>query len=164
MRLAIFIALALTSCAVADQDDLDDELGETEQDSTTLWYTPITKEYFLPSAKIAAEVKKVFASEAEWVAFFGQPSPGIDFDKHLAIFFTPGTGLPAQQPAGYRTRLRGVSLSSTGRTLTIKTGVEYNGDCAWRSGRPFITATVARPAVLPEFKKFSRSDTERDCH
>ncbi len=162
--LALLSALALASCAVADEDGFDEELEETDQDATTIWYTPITKEYFLPTAKIQTEVKKVFASEEEWVAFFGKPSPGIDFENNLAIFFTPGAGLPAQQKPGYRSRLFKVQLSSTGRTLTIKNGVEYNGDCAWRSARPFITATIPRPAVMPEFKKFYRTDSERSCN
>ena len=58
--LALFSVLALASCAVADEDGLDEELEETDQDATTIWYTPITKEYFLPSAKI----RTLYSSEA----------------------------------------------------------------------------------------------------
>jgi hypothetical protein len=162
-RVALSLVLALSACAVADDDAFEDEVTETEQDATTVWYTLITKEYFVPSAKITTEVKKVFNSEAEWVAFFGKPSPGIDFTQSMAIFYTPGTAHPDQQEAGYRTRMKKVSVSSTGKTLTINVGVEYNGDCALRTARPFVTATIKRPATMPTYKKFYRNDTVRDC-
>lgn len=165
LALVSMFACALAACAIAD-DGFEGaaEIDDTEQDATTLWYTPITKEYFLPSAKITREVKKVFDSEAEWVAFFGKPSPGIDFTSNMAVFYTPGTEHPdQQQEPGYRTRLRRVSLSSTGKTLRVDVGVEYNGDCPSRSARPFITATIKRPAALPTYKKFYRDDTVRDC-
>jgi hypothetical protein len=156
-------SILFAGCAVADDDGFDDDVGETEQDVSTLWYTPITKEYFLPSAKIRTEVRKVFASEEEWVAFFGEPSPGIDFTKDLAIFYTPGTAREDLQVRGWRARLARVTLSSTGKTLSVTTRLEENGDCATRSTRPFITATVKRPATLPTYKKFYRDDIVRDC-
>jgi hypothetical protein len=161
---ALLFAFVLAGCATADDDLLDDDVFEdTEQEASTQWYTVITKEYFLPTAKIQTEVRKVFASEQEWVEFFGQPSPGIDFTQNLAIFYAPGSSRPELQKAGWRSKLAKVTLSSTGKTLSVTTRLEENGDCAWRRGRPFITATIKRPATLPAYKKFYRDDTVREC-
>src|SRR5690349_18000452 len=133
MRALSLILLVLASCAVVDDADTDE--GVVEQDTTTVWYTPITREYFLPSAKVATEAHRVFKSEAQWVAFFGAPSPGIDFSTRWAIFYTPGTqraDLVDEQ--GWQAKLARVTVSSTGKTLSITTKLEHNGDCAARKG------------------------------
>jgi hypothetical protein len=172
----VIVAVALiTGCADApvDEEDLGDDdvvLDDPDPDgkadgATKVWFTPITKEYFLPSAKVAGETRKLFKSEAEWVEYFGQPSPGIDFTHQWAIFYTPGTQTPglATTP-GWRARFARVSLSATGKTLSITTRLELNGeDCDWRSARPFVTATIEKPASNPAYKRFYRSDTTREC-
>jgi hypothetical protein len=129
----------------------------------SVWYSPLPGEQFVPSAKIRTEVRRVFESEAEWVEYFGEASPGIDWDSDWAIFYTPGTTRPDLQVAGWRSRIKSVSLSSTGRTLSITTRLEHNGDCPWRRGRPFVTVTIPRTEPAPEFIKFFRSDVVRDC-
>jgi hypothetical protein len=173
--LATLLVLLLGACVIDDVDqveDSDEELVLEDPDPdgkadgpTTLWYTPITREYFLPSVKVATETRKLFKSEAEWVAFFGQPSPGIDFDASWAIFYTPGTqradlvGSP-----GWRAKLARVRLSATGQTVSITTRLEMNGDCGWRRTAPFITATIKKPATNPPYQRFYRSDTTRSCN
>lgn len=159
------LLLALLGCAtdVADEDgDVAEVAEDTDElkadDPSLVWFTPITKEYFLPSAKITSETRMLFKSEAEWIAHFGQPSPGIDFSTEWAIFYTPGT--TALEP-GARARIHRVRLSSTGKTLSITTRLEDNGDCAWRSARPFVTATI--PKQTSTYRRFYRSDIERDC-
>lgn len=165
---AIALCLTLSSCALGDGADDgandDDALAQTEQDTTTQWYTTITREYFVPSAKIATEVHKLFKSEAEWVAFFGEPSPGIDFTTNWAIFYTPGTQRSDLVNArGWRAKLSRVTLSATGKTMTITTRLESNGDCPVRSGKPFITATIHKLDVAPTTVHFAKSDTTRTC-
>jgi hypothetical protein len=172
-RLALLAAL-LAGCIIDDIDEepidesvvLEDPDPEGKADGvTTLWFTPITREYFLPSAKIATETRKLFKSEAEWVAYFGQPSPGIDFTQSWAIFYTPGTQrADLVMSPGWRAKLSRVSLSSTGQTVSITTRLEMNGDCSWRSARPFVTATIKKPATNPPHKRFYRSDTTRSCN
>ena len=147
--------------AVLDDPDPD---GKADG-ATTLWFTPITHEYFLPSAKVATETRKLFKSEAEWVAYFGEPSPGIDFTQNWAVFYTPGTqtmGLATE--AGWRAKLARVSLSSTGKTVTITTRLEHNDtSCAWRRATPFVTATIKKPTSNPSYKRFYKSDTTKSC-
>lgn len=178
LRLALALAL-VTACAVDDELASLDEEGTWDEEvvlddpdpdgkadaATLLWYTPITREYFLPSAKITTETRKLFKSEAEWVAYFGQPSPGIDFGQNWAIFYTPGTQTGALATTqGWRAKLARVSLSATGKTVSITTRLELNGEtCPTRSARPFITATIKKPASNPAYKRFYRSDTTREC-
>lgn len=172
--LLLALSLVLTSCVGVDADvDLDDE-GAFDEDlvlddpdpegkadgPSTLWYTQITREYFLPSAKVRKETRKLFKSEDEWVAHFGTPSPGIDFTDNWAIFYTPGTD---NLEVGDRARFVKVTLSGTGRTVSITTRLERNGACAWRSARPFVTATIRKPASNPDLKRFFKSDTTRAC-
>ena len=170
MRAVLVFAL-LAGCAVDHEvedgdsdivlDDPDAPDGEGKADG--VWYTPITKEYFLPTAKVASETRKLFKSEAEWVAYFGQPSPGIDFSTRWAIFYTPGVLRDdlSHEP-GWRARLARVWLSSTGKTLMITTRLERNGEsCPARSTRPFITATIPQQTTI--YKRFYRSDVTRDC-
>lgn len=151
-----------------DGDDdvvLEDTDPEGKADGTTLlWFTPITHEYFLPTAKVTAETRKLFKSEAEWVAYFGRPSPGIDFTENWAIFYTPGTQREdLVMDPGWRAKLVRVWLSSTGKTVSITTRLEKNGDCAWRRTTPFVTATIKKPTTNPSYKRFYRSDTTRSC-
>lgn len=172
MLLRLLLLTVLVGCAVEDEpvsDDadlevLDDPDPDGKADGATLvWYTPITTEYFLPSAKVAIETRKLFKSEAEWVAYFGQASPGIDFTKHWAIFYTPGTQRSdLVMTPGWRARLSRVSLSSTGKTLSITTRLEMNGEtCPARTSRPFVTATI--PKQTATWKRFYKSDITRDC-
>lgn len=131
-----------------------------------MWFTPITKEYFLPSAKVATESRKLFRSEAEWVEFFGKPSPGIDWSKNWAIFYTPGTRRPdLTMTLGWRAKLTRVSLSGTGRTLSITTRLEMNGaSCPARTARPFVTATIPKQTLsMVTYKRFYKSDITREC-
>lgn len=119
----------------------------------------------MPSAKVATETRKLFKSEAEWVAFFGQPSPGIDFTQSWAVFYTPGAQRDdLMTTPGWRAKLARVSLSATGKTVSITTRLEHNGDCAWRRATPFVTATIKKPASNPPLKRFYRSDTTRSCN
>jgi hypothetical protein len=169
------VAALLASCVIDDIDDeaieddsivLDDPDPEGKADgATTLWFTPITREYFLPTAKVATEARKLFKTEAEWFAFFGEHSPGIDFTQNWAVFYTPGTQREdlAMTP-GWRAKLARVSLSSTGQTVSITTRLEMNGDCAWRRATPFVTATIKKPTSNPSYKRFYRSDTTRSCN
>ncbi len=152
----------------AENEDLvlDDPDPEGKEDgTTTLWFTPITREYFLPSAKITTETRKLFKSEAEWIAYFGQPSPGIDFTQNWAVFYTPGTQTDdLATTTGWRAKFSRVSLSSTGKTVSITTRLERNGEtCAWRRATPFVTATIKKPASNPPYKRFYKSDTTRSC-
>ena len=169
----LVLAFVLVACAVehdveiedGDSDVVVEDLDADElkaDDPSLVWFTPITKEYFLPSAKIRTETRMLFKSEAEWVAFFGQPSPGIDFTTKWAIFYTPGsqTGELATT-RGWRAKFARVRLSSTGKTLSITTRLEMNGDCPTRTGRPFVTATI--PQQMSVYKRFYRSDVTRDC-
>ncbi len=168
------LAVVLAGCVaegdgelVVDDDQnevLDDPDPDGKADGATLvWFTPITKEYFLPSVKVASETRKLFKTEAEWVAYFGQASPGIDFAHSWAIFYTPGTQRPdLAMTQGWRAKLSRVSLSSTGKTLSITTRLEMNGDCAVRPARAFVTATIPKPATSPA-KRFYKSDLTRDC-
>lgn len=162
---ALVPAFALVACGVEAEDGDDEPVGESESAATTVWYTPITKEYFLPSAKVATEQRKLFKSEAEWVAFFGKPSPGIDFTRKWAIFYTPGTErADLVRAPGYQAKLSRVSLSSTGATLSITTKLEMNDPaCGTRRTRPFITATIDPPASAPPYKRFYRADAPRTC-
>lgn len=170
----LVLALVLTGCLIDDPGVEVDEEGVFDEDvvlddpdpegkadgPSTVWYTQITREYFLPSAKVRTETRKLFKSEAEWVAHFGTPSPGIDFTRNWAIFYTPGTD---NLEVGGRARFVKVTLSATGKTLSITTRLEDNGDCAWRSARPFVTATIPKPVSNPAFKRFYKSDTSRSC-
>ena len=164
----------LVGCAVDEEAPvLDDEDAEVLDDpeldgdgkadgATTVWFTQITKEYFLPTAKITTEARKLFKSEAEWVAFFGKPSPGINWTTSWAIFYTPGTQRPdLVHTQGWRARFSRVSLSSTGKTLSITTRLEMNGDCPTRTARPFVTATI--PKQTATYKRFYKSDITRVC-
>jgi hypothetical protein len=152
--------------AAQDEEVLEDPDPEGKEDGvTTLWFTPITKEYFLPSAKIRTETRMLFKSEAEWVAYFGQPSPGIDFNANWAVFYTPGTqtGTLPMTP-GWRAKFSRVSLSSTGKTVSITTRLEMNGEtCPTRSARPFVTATIKKPTTNPPYKRFYKSDRTLSC-
>ena len=118
--LRILFLTCLASCALGD-DALDDDTSEDTAEATgatTVWYTTITREYFLPSAKVAGEVHRVFKSEAEWTAFWGTASPGIDFAHNWAVFYTPGTQrADLAVEAGWHAKLTKVSLSATGKTL-----------------------------------------------
>lgn len=172
MLVRLLFLTVLVGCAVDEEapvlDDedvevLDDPDPEGKADgATTVWFTQITKEYFLPTAKIATETRKLFKSEAEWVAHFGKPSPGIDWSKNWAIFYTPGTQRPdLVHTRGWRARFSRVSLSSTGKTLSITTRLEMNGDCPDRTARPFVTATI--PKQTATYKRFYKSDITRVC-
>jgi hypothetical protein len=171
------LTLALLAGCLGDEVTDDEAIAETGDDEdtvlddpdpegkadgvTTIWYTPITREYFLPSAKITTETRKLFKSEAEWVAHFGQPSPGIDFVHNWAVFYTPGTqSTDLATTTGWRSKLSRVSLSSTGKTVSITTRLERDGDsCPWRRATPFVTATIPKPAAAT-YKRFYKSDTQ----
>jgi hypothetical protein len=161
----LLLLTCLASCALGDDAFDEDAYGEDAADATgatTVWYTTITHEYFLPSAKIAGEVHKVFKSEAEWVAFWGEASPGIDFAHNWAIFYTPGTQrTDLATETGWQSKLAKVSLSATGKTLSITTKVEHNGTCATRRAKPFLTATIKKPTVAPTSIRFYRTETTR---
>jgi hypothetical protein len=168
------LSVLLAGCFIDDvdpdpiEDDvvLDDPDPEGKADgATTLWFTPITREYFLPTAKVATETRKLFKTEAEWFAFFGEHSPGIDFTQNWAVFYTPGTQrADLMTTPGWRAKLTRVTLSSTGQTVSITTRLEMNGDCAWRRATPFVTATIKKPASNPPYKRFYRSDITRSCN
>ncbi len=163
----LLLLTCLASCALGDDAYDEDYYGEDDSEATgatTVWYTMITREYFLPSAKIAGELHKVFKSEAEWVAFWGTASPGIDFTHDWAIFYTPGTQRSdLKTETGWQTKLAKVTLSATGKTLSITTKVEHNGTCATRRARPFITATIKKPTTAPSTIRFYRTETTRNC-
>ena len=169
MWIRALVLCCLASCAIGDIEEFDDEQyseDEAEATSTTVWYTPITREYFLPSALVASEVRKVFKSEAEWTAFWGpnHMPPGIDWATQWVVFYTPGTQrADLKTELGWQAKLAKVSLSATGKTLSITTKLEHNGTCPARRARPFITATIPRPAVAPTYIKFYRSDVTRSC-
>jgi hypothetical protein len=162
----LLLLTCLASCALGDDAyDGDEDLSEDEAEatSTSVWYTPITREYFLPSAMVANDIHKVFKSEAEWTAFWGQASPGIDFTQNWAIFYTPGTQRPDLSNAGWRSYIVKISQSATGKTLSITTKLEHNGSCAWRRGKPFVTATIKKPTTAPTSIRFYRTETTRSC-
>lgn len=176
MSVRLLLVTVLVGCAIDEEpitepitedeaiEVVDDPDPEGKADGARLvWYTPITKEYFLPTAKLATETRKLFKSEAEWVAFFGQASPGIDFSRRWAIFYTPGTQRPdLLVTPGWRAQLSRVSVSSTGKTLSITTRLEMNGvTCPSRTARPFVTATI--PTQTATLKRFYKSDITRDC-
>ena len=170
----LLVLTLLAACAVeeeyveleGDEEVVDDPDPDGKQDAALVWFTPITKEYFLPSAKVATESRKVFRSESEWKDFFGAASPGIDWSKNWAIFYTPGTQRPdLVMTPGWRARVNRVSLSSTGKTLSITTRLEMNGaSCPARSARPFVTATIPKQTLGDvAYKRFYKSDITREC-
>ena len=173
MLVRLLVLTLLAACAVeedyveieGDDEVIDDPDPDGKQDAALVWFTPITKEYFLPSVKVATENRKLFRSEAEWAAFFGRESPGIDWSKNWAIFYTPGTQTPGLTMApGWRARVNRVSLSSTGKTLYITTRLEMNGDCPARTTRPFVTATIPKQTLGDvAYKRFYKSDITREC-
>jgi hypothetical protein len=62
---------------------------------------------------------------------------------------------------GWRAKISRVSLSSTGKTLSITTRLELNGECPDRTARPFVTATI--PKQTATYKRFYKSDITRSC-
>jgi hypothetical protein len=172
IRSAVVALVALAACAVdqgdmIDGDAIDGDVADDPDpegkadDATLIWYTPLPGEQFLPTAKLQVETRRLFKTEAQWVAFFDQPSPSIDWSTRWVIFYAPGNNT---LEVGDRAKLSRVRLSASGKTLSITTRLEGREDaCPWRSARPFVLASIPPIASKPT-TRYYKSDVELTCN
>ena len=164
--IAFALAIAVAGCVAEAGPDLEEDetsVDDGKLDSSTLPLRFLPGEQFVPTASIQSEVRKVFRTEAELLAFFGPTyeNPGIDFDNEWAVFYAPGN---PNLRAGDRARIETVSLSLTGLTLKVTTNLERQGEnCPPRSTRPFLMVAVPIPDDPPPYTRFYRADRTRTC-
>lgn len=142
--------------AVADQPVAD------KADDATIRFRVASGgyDYGLPTAKLQRETRRLFKSEASFRSYFGGAhSPGVDFTREWAVFYTPGT---PNLVRGSMAVVRSVKLTSTGGTLKVTTRHLKPGNCAPDRARPFVIVAFPKPRGTPT-TRYYKDDYTRSC-
>jgi len=164
MRSMVFSVLVglggLAGCA-ADVELDEAGAGVDELRATSLSFFAYPS-FDIPADIGARETRVVFRDRASFRTFFRRDAPdGVDFRRQWLVYYSAGV-LPR---ADYRASIDRMSLSATGRTLSITTELASPGDtCRGRATptRHHVLAVVDRPRNNPETRFLRRSST-LDC-
>jgi hypothetical protein len=132
---------------------------EAKSDEGSIPFRHATRyDYGLPTHKLASETRRLFKSEAAFRSYFGVASPGVDFSREWAVFYTPGA---QNLVRGSMAVIRNVRRS--GSTLQVTTRHLQPGTCAPSSTRPFVIVAFKRPSPVTTTTRFYKSDYTRSC-
>lgn len=150
----------LAGCA-ADLTEESSEANVDELRATTLSFFAYSS-FDIPADIGARETRVVFRDRASFRAFFRRDAPdGVDFRRQWLVYYSAGV-LPR---ADYRASIYRMSLSATGRTVSITTELASPGSTCRGGGAPtrhHVLAVFDRPRNNPD-TRFLRRATTLDC-
>jgi len=157
---AALLLSALPSCA-PEQDAAGIEAAGDEVRATLLSFFAY-RSFDIPADLGNREARVVFRDRASFRAYFRRDAPdGVDFRSQWLVYYSAGV-LPS---ADYRASILRMSLSATGRTVSITTELATPSDTCTSPRVPtrhHVLAVVDRPRNSPA-TRFLQRRTELDC-
>jgi hypothetical protein len=168
LPLLLLLSLSLSSCVVADDDELHAELSadalteDGKADHLTIAFRELDDTLGIGD-RGEAETRVVLTSRAAYAGYFGHPAPAdLDFSREWVFFYSAGT----RTTGGYEATVASISRSQSGKTLHVSThlvspGVGCNVTFAFST--PHALVAFRRPATRPTAARAFHTDETRAC-
>lgn len=168
LSIPCLIALSLSACVVADEDELHAELSDEalvedgKADHQTITFRELDDALGIGD-RGEVETRVVLTSRAAYASYFGHAAPaGLDFAREWVLFYSAGT----RSTGGYEATVASITRSNSGKTLYVGTHLVSPGaGCAvtFALSKPHALVAFRRPTPRPTAALASHTDETRVC-